>query len=94
MVYNENTNSIHYINSSNKDGFVVSSVNNKTMFSYPGYNYKGSNFISRNSIDIVSFIPSSESDTWYGGALAPNGKIYVVPSTATNVMIIDTTTED
>lgn len=38
LVYNENTNSIHYIDRSNKDGLVMTSVNNKTMFSYPGFN--------------------------------------------------------
>ena len=31
-------------------------------------------------------------NNWYGGVLAPNGKIYCIPSSATSVLIIDPAT--
>jgi hypothetical protein len=43
------------------------------------------------TVDIIS-VPGS-GNKWYGGVLAPNGKIYCVPGRATNVLIIDPQTD-
>ena len=53
LIYNTTTKEVNRLDSTNKDGFAVTSVVNQTMFSYPGYNYKGSNFIPGNSFSLI-----------------------------------------
>ena len=43
------------------------------------------------TLDTIS-VPSGV-DKWFGGVLAPNGKIYCVPGAATSVLIIDPQTD-
>ena len=42
---------------------------------------------------VSKFGPTfTNGNSWYGGVLAPNGKIYCVPSSASSVLIIDPAT--
>jgi hypothetical protein len=45
------------------------------------------------TVDTVSVPDLGEPSKWYGGVLAPNGKIYCVPGAATSVLIIDPQTD-
>ena len=40
-------------------------------------------------MDTTTITGLPGTDDWYGGVLAPNGKIYCVPCFAPNVLIID-----
>ena len=42
-----------------------------------------------NSADIESITGLTGDNKWFGGVLAPNGKIYCVPRSSTSVLIID-----
>jgi hypothetical protein len=41
----------------------------------------------------ITFTNSTGNANWAGGVLAPNGKIYGIPDTATGILIIDTLTD-
>jgi len=45
------------------------------------------------TVDTSTISVPSGSDKWYGGVLAPNGKIYCVPGASTSVLIIDPQTD-
>jgi len=45
------------------------------------------------TVDTSTISVPSGSNKWYGGVLAPNGKIYCVPGAATSVLIIDPQTD-
>jgi len=68
-----------------QDTQVLTNVNGTNIFSYPGYNYKGSNmfpgFPNAGSVNQndVSFGSYTSFTKYWGGALAPNGNIYFVP---------------
>lgn len=59
-------------------------------FSYPGYNYKGNDIFPENIVSQVSTVITPNINAkYFGGVLAPNGKIYMIPYSASNVLILD-----
>jgi streptogramin lyase len=45
------------------------------------------------TVDMITISELGGGNNWYGGVLAPNGKIYCVPGRATSVLIIDPQTD-
>jgi hypothetical protein len=84
---NQNNNAENIISGNNTQ--ILTTVNNKTIWSYPGYNYFGSNFIPSQTFDISSIVTTPQTNKYWGACLAPNGNIYCIPWGATNVGIID-----
>ncbi len=75
---------------SGQDTQILTNVNGTNMFSYPGYNYSGSDFFPENTVDLSGFSYfDSGANKFRGGVLAPNGKIYCIPYESTYVAIID-----
>lgn len=73
-----------------QDTQILTNVNGTNTFSYPGYNFKGSDMFPENRASQVSNVISPNTNAkWFGGVLAPNGKIYMVPYSASNVLILD-----
>jgi len=76
-----------------QDTQILTNVNNVNSFSYPGYNFKGSNmfpYFTSGSVDVSAIFVGSLNQKFYaGGVLAPNGRIYCIPCNATNVGIIN-----
>ena len=93
LTYNTTTKEINNISSVNNEGQILTSVNNQVMNSYPGYNYRGSNFISSNSYSESLSVPIN-SNKWNGGVLAPNGKLYYIPFNWNEVYVIDPNTNN
>ena len=73
---------------------ILTNVNGNNIWSYPGYNYRGSNMFPQNTVDTTSMTVSSDTNKWSGGVLAPNGKIYGIPYNSTSVLIIDPITNE
>jgi hypothetical protein len=76
-----------------QDTQLLTNVNNVNTFSYPGYNFKGKDFVPSLTLDASSIPLSAESNKYWGGCLAPNGKIYCIPYTGTDVGIINPYTD-
>jgi hypothetical protein len=69
-----------------QDTQILTNVNGANIFSYPGYNYKGSNMFpgfpfagSVNQFDISVASAVTSFEKYFGGALAPNGNMYFMP---------------
>ena len=77
-------------NSSGSNTQVLTKVNNNTLWSYPQYYLRGSDFIPSNTSDLSQYtFTNSDVSAFAGGVLAPNGKIYGIPFNSTYVPIID-----
>lgn len=75
---------------SGQDTQVLTNVNGTNMFSYPGYNLKGSNFFPSNTVDASSIIiPIGTNLKYVGSVLSPAGLIYNIPASSTNVGIVN-----
>ena len=68
-----------------QDTQVLTNVNGTNTFSYPGYNFNGSNMfagfpfagsVNQNDVSISSI---TTFEKYFGGALAPNGNMYFMP---------------
>lgn len=76
---------------SGQDTQILTNVNGSNVFSYPGYNFDGSNMFAQQSVDTSAILLTNLANYNYGGGvLAPNGRIYCMPLSATNVGIINT----
>jgi len=73
-----------------QDTQILTNVNGANTFSYPGYNFKGSNMFAQQSVDISAInTRNSSTGKYIGGVLVPNGNIYCIPFSANNIGIID-----
>jgi hypothetical protein len=73
-----------------QDSQILTNVNGVNTFSYPGYNFKGSNMFPGQLVDISAIIINNPVIYNYlGGVLAPNGRIYCIPGNGNNVGIIN-----
>jgi hypothetical protein len=74
-----------------QDTQVLTNVNGVNTFSYPGYNFDGSDMFAGQSVDTSAIVLNNPTGYNYGGGvLAPNGRIYCMPISATNIGIINT----
>ncbi len=73
-----------------QDTQILTNVNSANTFSYPGYNFKGSNMFPANSFDLSGLnYFDAFNNKFQGGVLAPNGNIYFIPTGATYVAIVN-----
>ena len=73
-----------------QDTQVLTNVNGVNTFSYPGYNFDGSDMFAGQSVDTSAIVLNNPATYKYlGGVLAPNGRIYCMPGTENNVGIIN-----
>jgi hypothetical protein len=78
-----------YSNSTGNNTQILTKVNGQNLWSYPGYQYSGRNFIPSQTFDVSSIITTTETNKFWGACLAPNGNIYCIPWGGTNVGIIN-----
>lgn len=61
----------------------------KSLWSYQGSEYKGSNMLPYNHIEYQDVSMTGGTNPHRGGVLAPNGKLYYAPSDSSNVFVYD-----
>jgi hypothetical protein len=72
-----------------QDTQILTNVNGVNQYSYPGYNFSGSDMFPLHNIDLSGITNITGSAKYCGGVLAPNGNIYCIPFNADNVGIIN-----
>jgi hypothetical protein len=84
-----------YSNSTGNNTQILTKANGQNLWSYPGYNYSTGDMFPENEVDLsgVNYLDSN-LNKFFGGVLAPNGKIYMIPSSANHVLILNPYTNE
>jgi hypothetical protein len=85
LTYNSSTHEV--LQSNTIDGDLIVQGILQSEFDFFSYQFTPLNVADTTTISGLSNPTSDE--VWFGGVLAPNGKIYCIPRDATNVLIID-----
>ena len=78
-----------YSNSSGNNTQVLTKVNGQNLWSYSGYNFNGADMFPQNTAIRFGDLSNIPLPRYFGGVLAPNGKIYMVPYQSPNCLILD-----
>jgi len=85
LTYNSSTHEV--LQSNTIDGDLIVQGILQSEFDFFSYQFTPLNVADTTTISGLT--NSAPSQKWFGGVLAPNGKIYCIPRDATNVLIID-----
>ncbi len=71
------------------DTQILTNVNGANQYSYPGYNFSGSDMFPQNAVFELSGNLSIINQAWFGLVLHPNGLIYSTPYSKKSTIVIN-----
>jgi hypothetical protein len=78
-----------YSNSTGNNTQILTKVNDQNLWSYPGYNFNGSDMFPENTIFNIPGSLNIINQAWFGLVLHPNGLIYSTPYSKKSTIVIN-----